>query len=54
MQAPLMQNIFKILMQGPTKEEFNGTSTRSSHEHLYKITQGAVRGFHQDLYKVSP
>ena len=47
-----MQSIFKILMQGPIREDFNRTSTRSSHKDRYKIMQGLLRGFHHDLYKV--
>jgi hypothetical protein len=33
-QAPLMQSIFKILLQGPFRKDVNRISTRSSHKDL--------------------
>jgi len=47
-----MQRIFKILMQGPLEEDFNGISTRSSHKDLYQIIYiRTPRGFHHDLFE---
>ena len=38
-----MQSIFTILMQWPLRENLSRISTRSSHKHLHKITQGPLR-----------
>jgi hypothetical protein len=47
MQAPLIQVIFKIFMQGPLREDFRRISTTSAHRDPYKIMQEPLRGFHQ-------
>ena len=49
-QTP-MQRIFKILLQGPLKEDFNSISIRSSGKDLCKIMRRPWLAFHQDPHK---
>ena len=42
-QTPLIQSIFKILMQGPFREDCARISTRSSQKEWCKIMQGPLR-----------
>ena len=58
-QAPLTRGLWKIFMQepaqdmpGPIGQDFTKISTRSSDKDLYKITQGALTGCHQDLHNI--
>ena len=57
-QAPLFQSIFRILMQGPLREDLNRISARSSHKNLYKIMHGHIwactRSWKSLLERTSP
>ena len=47
-----VQSICKTLMQGPLEDDFNRIFTRSSHNDLYEIMQGPLKGFQGSLQEL--